>query len=101
MNGSSSGEFVGTTWPKDETTWEKLKRKSVKDPFVPVGALLTLGILAVGLYHFNRGNDRASQRMMRYRVLAQGATVAAMALGVIGINFSKLAGGGARAGGAA
>lgn len=40
-------------------------------------------ILIAGLRAFNRGDKARSQELMRYRVLAQGATVAAMMAGVI------------------
>jgi len=61
-----------------------------QDPFVPMGALLTCGILAGGLYQFNKGNKENSQRMMRFRILAQGATVVAMVAGMLGTNMDKL-----------
>mmetsp|Transcript_16035 Transcript_16035/g.34703 ORF Transcript_16035/g.34703 Transcript_16035/m.34703 type:complete len:124 (+) Transcript_16035:18-389(+) len=53
------------------------KKKQVwkKNPFVFLGALSTVGILAVGLYAMKTGNARLSQRMMRARLLAQGGTV--------------------------
>lgn len=42
------------------------------------GAIATAGVLAAGLVAFRQGNQALSQRMMRTRVLVQGATVALM-----------------------
>jgi len=42
-----------------------------KNPLVPLGALLTAGVLLGGLMQFRRGNTHQSQMFMRYRVLAQ------------------------------
>jgi hypothetical protein len=68
--------------PEMETTWEKFVRKFQEDPLVPIGFLVTTGVLTQGLITFKRGNDPAkAQRLMRYRVLAQGFTVAAFAFG--------------------
>lgn len=50
--------------------WELVR----KNPWVPLGALATAGILGTGLMHFRRGNREASQRFMRYRIIAQGVT---------------------------
>eukprot|EP00171_Calliarthron_tuberculosum_P019528 IDg19528t1 len=46
------------------------------NPLVPAGVALTAAVLFGGLFAFNRGSSMWSQRMMRARVLAQGATVA-------------------------
>ncbi len=50
-----------------------------KNPLVPAGALLTAAVLMGGLFAFKNGSQRWSQRMMRARVLAQGATLAVLA----------------------
>ncbi|KAL1122816.1 hypothetical protein AAG570_003142 [Ranatra chinensis] len=65
-----------------ETFSEKLMRRTKENPFVPIGALLTVGCLSMGLYSFRRGEKRMSQLMMRGRILAQGFTVAALIGGV-------------------
>lgn len=54
--------------------WEK-KQKS---PLVLLGAFATAGVLAGGLIAFKRGNQNASQALMRARVLLQACTVACM-----------------------
>ena len=45
------------------------------------GCLTTVTVLGIGVYAVSRGNTALSQRMMRYRVAAQGATVLALVLG--------------------
>ncbi|KAF3780421.1 RING-H2 finger protein [Nymphaea thermarum] len=71
-------------------------KKPVKNPLVPIaivlsnvklefkpkkrdqGALLTAGVLTAGLISFRQGNSQLGQKLMRARVVAQGATVALM-----------------------
>ncbi|KAL6655928.1 hypothetical protein ACP70R_006754 [Stipagrostis hirtigluma subsp. patula] len=53
-------------------------KKPVKNPFVPIGALVTAGVLTAGLISFRYGNSQLGQKLMRARVVAQGATVALM-----------------------
>lgn len=53
-----------------------------KNPLVPISALATAGILAGGLFQFKRGNAVWSQRLMRGRIFAQGATLALLASSV-------------------
>merc|ERR1712118_197731 len=52
--------------------------KQKRNPLVLVGAVVTAGVLGCGLVSFYQGNQVLAQSMMRYRVLAQGATVAIM-----------------------
>lgn len=42
------------------------------------GALMTAGVLTAGLISFRRGNSHLGQKLMRARVVVQGATVAVM-----------------------
>jgi len=51
--------------------WEKCKQ----EPLVPIGVTLTVAALVGGISAFRRGDKRQSQMMMRYRVLAQAATL--------------------------
>ncbi|CAL2261510.1 unnamed protein product [Prunus armeniaca] len=62
--------------PTLEVFYEEKKR--VKNPWVPVGALLTAGVLTAGLISFRQGNSQLGQKLMRARVVAQGGTVALM-----------------------
>ncbi|GAB9465017.1 hypothetical protein Gpo141_00002437 [Globisporangium polare] len=67
-----------------ETGWEKMKRRVAEEPLVPLGCLLTAGVLVGGLRSFQRAADaKTQQRYMRARVVAQGATVVVMALGSV------------------
>lgn len=46
-------------------------------PFMS-GAFITAGVLTAGLVSFRLGNSQLGQKLMRARVVAQGATVAIM-----------------------
>ncbi len=58
----------------------------LSDPFfllVVIGAAVTVLVLLLGVAGFGRGgssNAKRSNRMMRYRVIAQGVTVALILL---------------------
>ncbi|KAJ9128444.1 hypothetical protein P3X46_035009 [Hevea brasiliensis] len=67
---------MGTTEPSLEQFFEDKKR--VRNPLVPVGALMTAGVLTAGLISFRQGNSQLGQLLMRARVVVQGATVALM-----------------------
>ncbi|EEF52038.1 RING-H2 finger protein ATL48 [Ricinus communis] len=67
---------MGTAEPNLEQLFEEKKR--VRNPLVPVGALMTAGVLTAGLISFRRGNSHLGQILMRARVVVQGATVALM-----------------------
>ncbi|KAH6759348.1 hypoxia-responsive family protein / zinc finger RING family protein [Perilla frutescens var. hirtella] len=54
------------------------EKKRVRNPLVPIGALMTAGVLTAGLISFRRGNSQLGQKLMRARVVVQGATVALM-----------------------
>eukprot|EP00171_Calliarthron_tuberculosum_P011789 IDg11789t1 len=59
------------------------------NPLVPIGAGITAAVLLGGLFAFNRGSVLWSQRMMRARLLAQGATVALFARSVHSVYAEK------------
>lgn len=63
------------------TMWQQMKQQ----PLVPLFAAATAGVLGYGLLSFKGGDISASQRAMRFRVLAQGACVGAMVL-YVGLN---------------
>ena len=48
---------------------------------IPEGCLLTGGVLGGGLWSMKEGNAKLSQKFMRTRVLAQGATVIMLCIG--------------------
>lgn len=64
-----------------ESFTEKTYRKFYNEPLVPIGALITVGFLTFGLKAFRKGDKKQAQMMMRWRVAAQGLTVAAMCIG--------------------
>ncbi|VVA16939.1 PREDICTED: HIG1 [Prunus dulcis] len=72
----SAGKDMEKVEPTLEVFYEEKKR--VKNPWVPVGALLTAGVLTAGLISFRQGNSQLGQKLMRARVVAQGGTVALM-----------------------
>ena len=51
-----------------------------RNPLVLVGAAATATVLGLGLISFYQGNKSLAQTMMRYRVIAQGATVLIMTI---------------------
>ncbi|KAK7330459.1 hypothetical protein VNO77_24653 [Canavalia gladiata] len=67
---------MSTSEPKFEDFLEEKKR--VRNPLVPIGALVTAGVLTAGLISFRQGNSHLGQKLMRARVVVQGATVALM-----------------------
>jgi len=67
----------------------KLMDKLMAEPLVPIGCAVTAGVLVGGIVSFHKGNVRMSQKMMRARVLAQGATLAALAYGAYLSSLSR------------
>lgn len=67
--------------PKAETFAGKLVTKIKRDPLVPIGCVATAVILGGGLYTLVSNNPSLSQRFMRARILAQGATVVMLCTG--------------------
>jgi hypothetical protein len=59
----------------------KMAANFKKDPLIPLGLGTTVAILFGGLIAMAQGNSSLSQRFMRARVLAQGATVAVICTG--------------------
>ncbi|KAJ3588451.1 hypothetical protein NHX12_012044 [Muraenolepis orangiensis] len=75
--------FTPSAQRRDETSKEKLIRKTKENPFVPIGCLGTAGALIYGLRAFHLGKTRQSQLLMRGRIFAQGFTVVAILVGVV------------------
>jgi len=65
--------------PKKKLT---LLQHCYKEPWIPFGCIITVGALSSGLAGFIQGDSKHMQRMMRMRVIAQGATVMSMVVGV-------------------
>ncbi|XP_072024966.1 HIG1 domain family member 2A, mitochondrial-like [Amphiura filiformis] len=68
---------------------EKLIMKTKENPFVPIGGALTVVALSMGIFNLYKGDSRKQQLMMRFRIGAQGFTVAALLLGVVYHNSKK------------
>lgn len=69
----------GYTDTQSKKLWEKTKAT----PFVPIGIIGTLGMIAYGAVQYkNRGTMSTSVYLMQYRVRAQSVIVGAMTLGV-------------------
>jgi len=66
---------------KRETALGKFWGKTKQDPFVPIGAVATGGVLAGGLWSMYQNNPNLSQRFMRIRIIAQGFTVVVLCVG--------------------
>mmetsp|Transcript_107055 Transcript_107055/g.310818 ORF Transcript_107055/g.310818 Transcript_107055/m.310818 type:complete len:125 (+) Transcript_107055:1118-1492(+) len=79
--------------PKAETFTQRLFRKSFKDPLVPIGCLLTGGVLGGGLYTLYTGQAGLSQKFMRARILAQGVTVVVLCTGTVLMGNEAMKGG--------
>ena len=77
-------------YPKPiESRSQKLARKIKENPFVPLGAGLTVTALVLGLINYSRGNQIKQQQMMRARVIAQGGTILAVLTGFIYHQIKK------------
>ncbi|KAJ1445307.1 hypoxia induced protein conserved region-domain-containing protein [Pelagophyceae sp. CCMP2097] len=63
--------------------WARFSEKAKEDPMVPIGCIATATCLVAGLYSFSQGQAALSQKLMRARVAAQGATVAVMIVGAL------------------
>eukprot|EP01111_Echinosteliopsis_oligospora_P006128 TRINITY_DN2015_c0_g1_i1.p1 TRINITY_DN2015_c0_g1~~TRINITY_DN2015_c0_g1_i1.p1 ORF type:complete len:139 (-),score=58.02 TRINITY_DN2015_c0_g1_i1:160-576(-) len=57
------------------------------DPFIMIGGITTAGVLMAGIWAMYNQKQNMSQWMMRLRVIAQGATVALVA--VSGYSMQK------------
>ncbi len=66
---------------KKQDHMEKMKRAIKSNPFVPIGCLITVGVLTKGLLAMKNKDVAKSQAMMRYRVAAQGCTLVALIAG--------------------
>ncbi|XP_071489947.1 HIG1 domain family member 1A, mitochondrial-like [Diadema antillarum] len=67
---------------EQESQTDKLKRKALADPFVPIGILGFVGAVTWGAIAYKkRGNMSTSIYLMRLRVMAQTCVVGAMAVG--------------------
>ncbi|KAJ9069064.1 Respiratory supercomplex factor 1, mitochondrial [Entomophthora muscae] len=64
-----------------ESTIQRLKRKSMEQPWVPLGCVLTIGAFLSAYRNFRTGSREQGVVMLRYRVAFQGLTVVGILLG--------------------
>ena len=74
---------------KVETFEQKLYRKFSEEPLVPIGCAVTTYCLVSGIKSFQNADMVRSQKMMRFRVTAQLATILVF-VGYAGINSFDL-----------
>ncbi|KAG6876095.1 hypothetical protein C0992_000971 [Termitomyces sp. T32_za158] len=67
--------------PAPETYQEKATRKFKENPWVPLGALATVGALVVATVKMRRGQSQSFNQWLRVRVAAQGLTIVAICVG--------------------
>jgi len=80
-------DFYDEINSKKSNTWEHVTKISKQNPFVPLGALVTLIVLGKGVIAMKNKDPKTSQKMMRYRVVAQGATIIALVIGTLGTQY--------------
>ncbi|KAG2132509.1 hypoxia induced protein conserved region-domain-containing protein [Suillus bovinus] len=64
-----------------ESYQEKAWRKFREQPLVPIGTLVTCGALIMATVKMRRGDSQSLNNWLRVRVIAQGATIAAVCAG--------------------
>ncbi|KAJ1968123.1 hypothetical protein IWQ62_001432 [Dispira parvispora] len=71
----------------DTSMWARIRRRAIEEPFVTAGNVSRKNTTNP-VYHLRRGNKEAGNRMLRYRVIAQGCTVMAL-LGYGFLDYQK------------
>lgn len=67
----------------EESRWQKLRRKIVEEPLIPLGCALTCWALFEATKSIKTGDKHRTNRMFRRRIYAQGFTIAAMLAGSV------------------
>ncbi|KAF2172195.1 hypothetical protein M409DRAFT_17435 [Zasmidium cellare ATCC 36951] len=62
----------------EESRWQKLKRRLVEEPLIPLGCALTCWALYEATKSIRSGDKHRTNRMFRRRIYAQGFTTLAM-----------------------
>ncbi|CAE6428827.1 unnamed protein product [Rhizoctonia solani] len=77
-------------FPRQETYMQKGWRKCKDQPLVPIGIFATCAALIGATKHLRSGDRTNFNRFLRFRVLAQGITVAACVAGTLVYgNYNK------------
>ncbi|KAG2157095.1 hypoxia induced protein conserved region-domain-containing protein, partial [Suillus clintonianus] len=69
-----------------ESYQEKAWRKFREQPLVPIGVLATCGALIMATVKMRRGDSQSLNNWLRVRVIAQGATIAAVCVGTYALG---------------
>lgn len=69
-----------------ESYQEKAWRKFREQPLVPIGTLVTCGALIMATVKMRRGDSQSLNNWLRVRVIAQGATIAAVCAGTYALG---------------
>ncbi|KAG1847852.1 hypoxia induced protein conserved region-domain-containing protein [Suillus subalutaceus] len=69
-----------------ESYQEKAWRKFREQPLVPIGTLVTCGALIMAAVKMRRGDSQSLNNWLRVRVIAQGATIAAVCAGTYAMS---------------
>ncbi|KAL7748064.1 palmitoyltransferase akr1 [Sorochytrium milnesiophthora] len=86
---SSATAASSMPYQADESFMQRVKRKSMEEPLVPIGLGLTVAALTRGIVAWRQGDSKMSQQMMRARVGAQGFTVLALLAGAFVYNQKR------------
>ncbi|KAG9516424.1 hypothetical protein E4T50_12222 [Aureobasidium sp. EXF-12298] len=65
----------------EESRWQKLRRRIVEEPLIPLGCGLTVWALYEATKSMRSGDHAKTNRMFRRRIYAQGFTLLAMVAG--------------------
>lgn len=65
----------------EESRWQKLRRRIVEEPLIPLGCALTVWALYEATKSMKSGDHAKTNRMFRRRIYAQGFTLLAMVAG--------------------
>ncbi|KAI9168611.1 HIG1 domain member 2A [Blastocladiella emersonii ATCC 22665] len=65
-----------------ESFTQKVKRKAMEEPLVPLGLGFTVFAMLKGIGAFRAGDQKTSQNMMRWRIAGQGFTLFAALYGM-------------------
>lgn len=67
----------------EESRWQKLRRRLVEEPLIPLGCALTCWALYEATASMKAGDHHRTNRMFRRRIYAQGFTLLAMVGGSV------------------
>ncbi|KAG8624964.1 hypothetical protein KVT40_006715 [Elsinoe batatas] len=83
MSAPPPSSFDGDVDFYQESRWQKLKRKLLEEPLIPLGCGLTCWALYEATKSIKSGDKHRTNRMFRRRIYAQGFTIMAMLAGSV------------------